>query len=204
MRTLTFVALLALQPYSSRAQSGFVITVQDSILHGYMRFVRDNNGNSKLLFTTDKKKAPRTFVLADLKYYALKKDTFAILRNFYAFDDEAQPVEVMEARVIVSKGRLKLYHGTLPNLEDNRPIIIPIVIPGAVGVGVITSRPQYTTFIVKNPDGELHAVRHDKDGFKESILAIVGDNEDLAAEINAGTLKFKDMKAIVLRYNGRR
>src|SRR6266496_3153877 len=78
---------------------GFVITDRDSLFKGYMKISVEGTGR-KILLTDDKRKDPKIFKSTNLKYYAYKKDTIAILKNFYPFEEELFQVELMEAKVL--------------------------------------------------------------------------------------------------------
>lgn len=191
------VILFLLIPAFSQAQQNFIVTINDSIFHGYVR-PKSIEGVPYILFTEDKKKAPKKYRREQLKYYSYKKDTFAIFQNFYPFPDDTEPVDIMEARLLISKGALKLYFGMMPILSD-KIMVTPIVTP--TGVGAMVQRIPYATYIVKDGEGQLHAVRHAKDGFKDSILSLVGDDEELAEMINSGVLKYDDIEKIIAKYN---
>jgi hypothetical protein len=196
----TLVYLMVLIPGICTAQKGFVITQDDSLYHGFMRFTSDGEGGQKLLITNDKKKKPREYRLSDLKFYAYKKDTIAVLRDFFPFEEDDGVVEIMEARVIVSKGVLKLYHGSLPITSGHSTVaLVPTISP--VGFGVMATRQPYNTFLIRTPDGQIRAIKHQNDDFEESILPYIEDNEALAADVRSGKLKFRDIKEIILRYN---
>jgi hypothetical protein len=111
---LRLIIFIILTTSSLRAQKfdGFVITNQDSLFKGYMKIALDGQAGRRILITNNKKKKPRSFYVKDLKYYAYKKDTSAILRNFYPFVGEDYQVEWLEAEVLISKGKLKLYYAT--------------------------------------------------------------------------------------------
>jgi hypothetical protein len=204
MKKKTFILLTLIAIFGNlQAQKfdGFVITDQDSLFKGYMRIFVDGTGR-KILLTKDKRKTPKIFRLTNLKYYAYKKDTFAILKNFYPFDGEEFQVEFMEAKVIIQKGRLKLYYGVLQGHEVfTHRILAPSAPNSGAYKGVEVALSSYRTYIVKNEEGVLKAIKIEKDEFFKSIEIVIGKNSELLERIRNKEFRFKDTKRIIEIYN---
>jgi hypothetical protein len=184
---------------------GFVITESDSIFKGYMRIVSGGENGTKFLVTKNKKKKPREFFSNELKYYAYKKDTFIYLRNFYPFENADYAVDILEAKVLISNGRLKLYSSTIiPNKKDPNGVLVTM--PGGTRNGFSspishTYATPETIFIVKNQDGELIGIRKNNEDFIRAMEFIIGDNIDLINKVKTKILRFADMKQIITTYN---
>lgn len=184
----------------SQKFDGFVITTKDSLFKGYMKISIDGSKGRKILITDDKKKKPKSYHLTDLKYYSYKNDTFAMLRNFYPFEDDGYQIESVEAKVIISKGAIKVYFATLPEYKDT---VIPIIIPTGTGVSAIFVRPEYATYILKDRENNLKALRKEKGEFEKSIEIIIGEDNDLMNQVRNKHFKFKDTEEIIRIYNSR-
>jgi hypothetical protein len=179
---------------------GFIITHEDSLFEGYMHLSSERNRRT-ILITPDKNIKPRTFYVDDLKYYAFKKDTFALLPDFYPFVGDDYVAENIEAKVLISKGRLKLYQAEFPDYRDSY-VYLPN--PGNAAGQPGASAPMtssYKSYIVKLPDGQLYGIRKEKSEFIESIEFVIADDEELMSRVRDKELKFKDTEEIIRAYN---
>src|SRR5262245_38081334 len=112
-RCLVLLVFISYEASSQSAFNGLLVTNEDSVIRGYMRISLDERGK-KFEITQDKKKKPAVFYSNDLKYYAFKKDTFAFLNAFYPFRGEDYLAQGVEAKILIRRGRVKLYQGVLP------------------------------------------------------------------------------------------
>ncbi len=194
---LRLIIFIVLTTSSLQAQKfdGFVITNQDSLFKGYMKISLDGLKGRRILITNNKKKKPRSFYVKDLKYYAYKKDTSAILKNFYPFVGEDYQVEWMEAEVLISKGKLKLYQAILPNYKQEL-----IMRPSPTGMPA-HEQTVYWAYIVKDEESNLIGIKNEKHKFIESIQSVVGNNKELMKRIENKELWNKDMEEIIKIYN---
>jgi len=94
--------------------NGYVVTEQNVLIKGNVRILADKYGK-KISVNDGKSYFTRTFYTRELKSYAYKKDTFAILNAFYPFEGDSYLAENIEAKVLISKGKLKLYYAALPD-----------------------------------------------------------------------------------------
>lgn len=156
---LSLFTLLLISYINSNSQKidGFVITEQDSLFKGYMRISIDGSQRN-ILMTKNKKLPPRQFKTSELKYYAYKKDTFAILKNFYAFEEKSDYIEMIEAKVLISKGKLKLYTGIVPDLDRSNWSSVAITGPNGQMMGAPAPK-YYRSYIVKNEEGTLRVIK---------------------------------------------
>jgi len=196
----TFIALILFTTQNLCAQQfdGFVITNKDSLIRGYMKIDLDGLKGRRILITDDKREKPKSFHLNDLKYYCYRKDTFAILRDFYPFEDDDYRVEEIEAKVLVGKGKTKLYHATFPDYQD-RVIMFQSPTGGMPGYGKVA----YSTYVVRDRKNNLIGIPYEKEKFIETMKQIVGDNQELMQKIQNKELRYKDTKKIIRIYNTR-
>jgi hypothetical protein len=198
---LSISILLLISSIHSTAQKfdGFVITEQDSLFKGYMKISIDGYQRN-ILMTKNKKLPPRQFKTAELKYYAYKKDTFAILKNFYAFEEKSDYIEMVEAKVLISKGKLKLYSGIVPDFDKSN--WSPGVIMGPNGQMMMGGRVSkyHRTYIVKDEEGTLRVIKSGRDFF-QSIEPLISNNVNLVELVRQRKLRFKDTEKIIQLYN---
>jgi hypothetical protein len=173
--------------------NGYVVTEQNVMIKGELKILADQYGK-KISVNDGKSYFTRTFYLRELKAYAYKKDTFAILNAFHPFEGEDYLAENLEAKVLISKGPLKLYYATLPDYS------ITYINTGYPGSGAYT-RTNYKTYVI-NYSGNLYGVKNgDTQSFVKSISIALADNETLLKRIRNNEFKYKDMEKIIALYN---
>lgn len=193
---LNLILLSLLIPSLSVAQNinGYVVTEQNVIIKGELKILADQYGK-KISVNDGKSYFTRTFYIQELKAYAYKKDTFAILNAFHPFEGEDYLAENVEAKVLISKGPLKLYYATLPDYS------VTYIIIGQPGLGTNT-RTSYKTYII-DYSNNLYGVKT-SDSFIKSISTALADNETLLKRIRNKEFKYKDMEKIIAIYNDSR
>ncbi|MEX2232531.1 MAG: hypothetical protein WD824_10245 [Cyclobacteriaceae bacterium] len=194
------IALLVGTFCSAQKFDGFIITHEDSLFEGYMHLSSESNRRT-ILITRDKNLKPRTFYVDDLKYYAFKKDTFALLPDFYPFVGDDYVAENLEAKVIVSKGRLKLYQAEFPYYRDSYQYLPNRGNPTNPTAPPTHMRSFYKSYIVKLPDGQLYGIRNEKSKFIESIEFVIAGDKELLSRVRNKELRFKDTEEIIRAYN---
>jgi hypothetical protein len=152
-----------------------------------------------ILMTKNKKLPPRQFKTSELKYYAYKKDTFAILKNFYAFEEKSDYIEMVEAKVLISRGKLKLYTGIVPDFDRSNWSSVLITGPNGQMMGGPAPK-YYRTYIVKDEEGTLRVIKSGSDFF-ESIEPLISRNVNLVELVRQRKLRFKDTEKIIELYN---
>jgi hypothetical protein len=177
--------------------NGYVVTGQNILIKGNVQILADQYGR-KISINDGKSYFIRTFYINELNSYAYKKDTFKILSAFHPFEGEDYLAESIEAKVLVSKGELKLYYVTLP---DYGSAYVANLTPNGGGGYVYTS---YKTYVI-DYSNNLYGVKHDdKESFIKSISLALADNEALLKRIRNNEFKYKDMKKIITIYNASR
>lgn len=176
--------------------NGYVVTEQNVMIRGNVRILGDQYGR-KISINDGKSYFTRTFYINDLKSYAYKKDTFAILNAFHPFEGEDYLAENIEAKVLVSKGELKLYYVTLPDYGYTYVSHGPNSMGGYV-------RTSYKTYVIEYSNNLYGVKNGDKESFIKSISVALADNEALLKRIRNNEFKYKDMKKIITIYNASR
>lgn len=204
--SLLFIFLLVNTYCYCQKFDGFVITQEDSLFKGYMIFSSAGGKGTQVLITNDKKKRPRSYLVKDLKYYAYKKDTFALLHAFYPFEGEDYMASGIEGKFVISKGSVKLYHAEFP--DYNKIIAGPGLMVGiggvSVGVGRGNNKAPYSTYVIRDREGNLHGIKGKKEEFFRLIEIALGDDFELMKRIQSNELGYKDIKEIVKIYNTNR
>ena|SRR5260221_7617149 len=107
----------------------------------------------------------------------------------------------MEVKVLIGKGNLKLYFGTLPGYNEYM-IGFPMMMgPSGTMTGGGAVRHVYSTYIIKDEEGNLKAIKNEKNKFAKSMEIMVGKNAKLLERIEKKELRFKDTEKIIKTYN---
>jgi len=174
--------------------NGYVITDQNVIIKGELKMLKDAQGR-KISINDGKSYFIRTFYILDLKSYAYKKDTFMILNAFHPFEGNDYLAEGVEAKVLISKGKLKLYYGKLP---EYRTSVSAMPAPGGGFTGVVQKTSESIYIIHDNES--LYGVSGG-DNFIKSVSVPLGDDAALMKRIKNKELKYKDIVEIITLYN---
>jgi len=173
--------------------NGYVITDQNVMIKGELKMLKDAQGR-KISINDGKSYFIRTFYILDLKSYAYKKDTFMILNAFHPFEGDDYLAEGVEAKVLISKGKLKLYYGELP---EYRTSVTTMLSPnGVIGAG---QRKRESIYIIHDNES-LYGVSSG-DNFIKSVSVPLGDDAALMKRIKNKELKYKDIVEIITLYN---
>jgi hypothetical protein len=91
-------------------QNGYIKLKNDSIRVGYLRsYVSFEDGHQGIeLWRTKSDKKPLKIPKHDIDEYAIKKDTFRVLRNFKPFQDSKEYFEMVDAK-LQARGKINLY-----------------------------------------------------------------------------------------------
>jgi hypothetical protein len=210
--------------YAQDVFNGLVVTEEDSVIRGYLRISLDGQHGKKIEITKNKKVKPQAFYTYQLKYYAFKRDTFAMLNSFYPFKGEDYKAERVEAKIIVRKGKVKLYEAILPGYvprgaNNARATEYNRVSGGdAKNPSRILLLTEYKTYILKDSNGELFGVfnpyykayvgggplsfkGHEK--FVKSVEEVFIPDTELMDQIRKKEFKYDDLPEIVRIFNSR-
>ncbi len=192
--TLLFLGILISSFSYTQDVNGYVVTEQNVKIKGKVKILADQYGK-KISINDGKSYFTRTFYIHELKSYAYKKDTFAILNAFYPFEGENYLAESTEAKVIISKGELKLYYVTFPDYGSTYDSFHNPV------AGDYTIRTSYKTYVIEYVNNLYGVKNGDQESFIKSISPALADNEALLKRIRNNEFKCKDIKKIIAIYN---
>lgn len=197
MKLLSLI-LLMLIVVVSYGQNGYVKLSNDSIVAGYLRpYVSYMDGHQGIeLWRTKKDKSPLKIPKAKISEYAIKKDTTALFRDFYPFEGEEYHVESIEAIVLISKGKVKLYSATLGDYKKEL-----MVLPSTTGMSATYGKVPYSIYIVKDEENNLIGIKSDRSSFLKTIQRIIVKDKELLKRVENEELKFKDTEQIIRIYN---
>lgn len=136
MKNLYVAVILLFVVGNADAQNGYIRLTNDSVLTGYIKHVLSIKDNEHVLefWRTKNDKSPRRFMRSDVLDYAIKKDTFRILKNFKPFDSEELFIHNLDAKVIES-GRMELLRIANPYYKSPPPVY---PVGNGVGGGAIS------------------------------------------------------------------
>ena len=103
------IFLLALFPFLSNAQNGYIKFNKHQKVEGIVSVYNNTHVHEHQveLKTSADDPAPRRYHKKDIEEYAIKHDTFRILKKFYPYDIEEIFYELVDAKVLVS-GKVSL------------------------------------------------------------------------------------------------
>lgn len=144
---------------------------------------------------------------SDVLDYAIKKDTFRILKNFKPFDSEELFIHNLDAKVIES-GRMELLRIANPYYKSPPPVY-PVgngVGGGAISVSVrlFKQSPENipTIFILHTPRNNfMRGVPQAEEQFNEVVHDFFSDIAIESFERENGPLTFSNLKKMVAYYN---
>ncbi len=169
--------------------NGYVKTRDDRTINGYLKFeVGFKDRGTKIKLYKNPKDSPQIFYSLEVKEYAHKKDTFKIFTNIKPSEDKKRILDIVEAKRIC-KGELELYE--IPEYSYSA-MIIP-------GMGIMAT--DYANFIYLVIDKEESVICINRETFKEKIIEIINDRQDLVDKVNSEELKFRHIDKIIEAYN---
>ncbi|MEM6526446.1 MAG: hypothetical protein AAF693_21820 [Bacteroidota bacterium] len=175
---------------STFAQNGYIITKEGSLIKGFIRYQRNfHDGHLEVeVWKSKKDKNPIKYPTKRLKEYAIKKDTFKIITNYYPFKEEATFIPYIELKV-ESRGKLNLYS----TLELNG---FNWSAPAPNGMNGYAS--QVVTYILENANGNRLVVQRDR---MIQDLDYFLDYNKFARKVSDKKFKYRDIPALIKYYN---
>ena len=192
--TLHLLILILVMSKLSYGQKhdGYVITKNDSLISGYIRFdVGTKSRGSEIRLYENKRSEPLIFYTLEVNEYAYKRDTFKIIRNLYPFDDEDLFVDQTEAKMLES-GKVSLYK---ISVEGHA---IPMTMT-ASGVPVGGGKMARAIYLLDDHQGNILGVK--KDNFNAVVTRYFGSNEELILQLRAKKFTYKDLKKVTRIFN---
>jgi hypothetical protein len=190
-----------------QAQNGYIRLENDSVLVGYIKPVLSvKDGDHALEFwKTKNDKSPRRIIRKDILDYAIKNDTFRVLKNFKPFDSEELFIDNQDARILQS-GRVELLKVRNPYYKNNNAGMLGVgVVPG-ITVGVrIFKEPIWNIpniLILHVPRNHLmRGVPEVDEQFSEVVHDLFSEIAIQSFEKENGPLRFGDLRKFVAFYN---
>lgn len=184
---------------------GFIITEQDSLIRGRLVVKREGPHGSVRYIELMKpgRKKPKTYYAENIRYYALRRDTFALLNAFYPFEGEDYYAQGLEAKVIVARGKMKLYEAVLRDYATGTILMPPPEYAASRSPSHVMVAKEYPIYIVRDRANILYGIKRDRHEFVECVRRAMGDDVELMTRIENRELKARDMEEIVRLYNSR-
>lgn len=187
------------------AQNGYLITENGEKKEGYLRYqISSENGQHEIEYwETFKDKNPKHYTLTDLKEYAIRKDTFKILKGFYPFRESETGIEMIKVSVEL-RGKINVYSGSITSWQDGKVIHYTYdgsEIGGApkslVGYGKYQNTEQY--WILEDEKGMI-ALSRDKP-ISDLIFFLKDENFIQSRIAKSKKFKYKKVIDLIEEYN---
>lgn len=196
----------------ANGQRGYLKTKDDSLLVGFVRIIgTDPHRGYKLIYAKQKKDKPKTFFSYELAEFAIKEDTFSVLRNFYPFENDEE-LYIEQLNVLrISKGKLSVYKGTIE--KYSKSVFDSYGLVGAIGYSTDISRvnprvvmPLYSglnVLFVKDDYGSVFGIKKNQKDFISTMTRILEKDRDLVYRVQSGEFEIKDIVKVTSIYNSR-
>lgn len=181
------------------AQEGYIKFHNKTVLHGFLnKKVSGENGEHIIEFLKSKNDpAPTHYRKADIYEYAIKHDTFRVLKNFYPFEIEGFHFEHVDARILRS-GKVDLLgidtkhekfvehfrNGNLHHVIDHTLDNVP-----------------YLYVLHEESDQYVRGVPSKKDKFREMMFEVFSEELVDNYEKEKGEVHFRHLETFVEHYN---
>lgn len=204
------VLLITFFSFSVSGQNGYVKLIDsDSILVGFIR--KFTPGTEKYLglelWRNKKDKNPLKIPLSNVKEYAIKKDTFRILRNFKLYEDRNDYFDLIEAKII-SNGEVNLFIVDNYRNQARQFMLSQPAFPNdpqtMTRFMIDQSRGNLPyVYILENQSGFIKTLPTNKEKLKTALLDFFSERylqkyEELKEEI-----EYKTIPALVKLYNSK-
>jgi hypothetical protein len=208
MNRVAFITVLLFFCTSSFAQNGYVKFDKDSVLTGFIRMYTAPGNKKEFLefWKTKNDRQPIRIDRRDIVEYAIRKDTFHVLRNFQPFPSEDIFFEVVDARII-RNGRIQLLKMKNPYYRTDH--IVAGGLAGGVVVAVSVSLMDKVTNVpyilaLREPsNGYIRAVPKKAELFDEVMSDFFSEKAITSFVKNKEELKFRTLVEFVDYYNAR-
>lgn len=183
------------------AQNGYVITNENKLVKGYLRKQIDfdtQREEIEIYKSPKNTEADISYLMNDLKEYAIRNDTFRILRDL-AINDWFV-IDFIRVRVIAT-GKLNLFKSKhIANYSQSKhKLWVSDGSPGNFKVPFGEVR-EYPYYIVEDQDKYLLAV--DREDFKIQLEELI-ENLDLKKTLKSKKFKYKHIPDLIIEYNSR-
>lgn len=190
IRLLPVIIFMSL-PGICKAQNGYVITKNDDLIEGYIKYQRNyQDGHLEIeIWKTKGDRNPKKYSLVNIKEYGIKRDTFRIVTEFYPFIGEATYIPCIELKLI-HRGKVNLYltyeltgkKYTPPGLLDPRTY----------------DQPRQKTYILEDQYGKMLAINRLQ---MTEDLSYFLDYNKYARKLTDKVFEYKQIPALIKLYN---
>jgi hypothetical protein len=204
------VLIITFVSFNVSGQNGYVRLVDsDSIMFGFIRKYTPATGKyiGLELWRTKRDKSPLKILLNNVQEYAIKKDTFRILRNFKLYEDRDDYFDLIETKVI-SKGKVNLYIVDNYRNQTRQMMLAQPTLPNdpytTARVIIDQSRGNLPyVYILENQSGFVKTLPTNKEKLRTALMDFFSERYlqkygELKQEI-----KYKTIPALVKLYNSK-
>ena len=197
---LTILTFLTINVFG---QNGYIKLDDDSTLVGYLRhYVSPKDGHQGIEFwRTKKDKDPMRIPRRMINEYAIKKDTFKVLRQFKPFQDTQTYFELVDAK-LKSRGKVNLY--MIENYQNTNRVstytgggIIPAIIDESLG------NHAFMYILEDRKTGFIKALPSKKEKLKESLMDFFPEKYILKYSEVKGEINYKSVPDLVRLFNSK-
>ncbi|MEM6736600.1 MAG: hypothetical protein AAF620_11080 [Bacteroidota bacterium] len=190
MKLFLTIILIALT-HICQAQKGYLITENDSLLKGYLKYQRNYlNGRPEIeLWKTKKDKNPKRYAMVDIQEYGTKKDTFRVVTEFYPFKEESTYIPYIELKLL-SRGKVNLF---VTNELNGRTWSAP-----GAGGSMMSYQSRQKTYILEDRFGEIIAI--DRENMAEDLSYFLDYNK-YARKLTSVPFKYKQIPELIKLFN---
>jgi hypothetical protein len=197
LTTLSLIISLFFITDKAQCQKGYVKTMEDSIFSGDIRFATGEPGRGLMIkIYQDIKQDPKIFYSKELKEYAAKNDTFALVDNIEVITPKNSVIEIpllsRQELQILSRGKLTLYKGFFTYSPKNGGGNFY-----TTGGNGKVNKEKY--FLIEDKKG--YKCQITKENLKKNLQNLMSDCPQLIEKIENSELGYKDLEEIVDQYN---
>jgi len=185
--------LLFFSGYLAKAQKGYLITENDSIKSGYLSYQLVYGTTDKMeivLYKTRKDKKPVYYPISSIKEFAIKKDTLAVLTDFYPFANRDLYIELVTIKLI-ERGALSLYW---TNEVESGRLSSSIGPQGQINYG------QTSTITYFIADKNKNFVALDRNNFQQELRQYL-DFNDIVRKLKLKKVSYNHIPKFIKLYN---
>lgn len=200
---VTFLVLLTFSMFGLSAQNGYVRLNSDSTLVGYLRYyISSKDGHQGIeLWRTKTDDEPLKIPRWKIDEYAIKNDTFKVLRQFRPFQETETYFEMVDAK-LKSRGKVNLY--MIENYQNANRVstytiggLIPALIDESLG------NHSFMYILEDTETGFVKALPSKKERLNEVLMEFFPERYITRYGEVKGEIKYKSVPDLVGLYNSK-
>ena len=196
---IMIIAAIAMLPCVTFAQEGYIKFNNSTIVVGILnKKISPQTGEHVIEFLKSKHDpAPQHYRRNDIYEYAIKGDTFRVLKNFYPFEVEGFHFEHVDAKVLKS-GSVDLL-----GIDVNHEKYVEHAKKGSLNhvIDHTVGNSPYLYVLHEESDQYIKAVPSKKDKFREMMFEFFTEDAVDSYETEKGELHFRNLQTFVEHYN---